>query len=144
MRWITGIVAVLLIGYVTMMWCAKRTWSVSSAYDALAQEESLGRVLDQKTAIRNAFASFVEEICSDLKHCRISLRDASTQILTYARSFHPIYLVNINRLEVGQTDQEKVGRNVLRHFETHVSRPALGIDRAFVIQLELQLRDMTG
>jgi hypothetical protein len=70
---------------------------------------------------------------------QLSLADAVDRILAASREHHPGYLEFIIRLENGATPEERIARNILRHFEDD---ERLKQDEALRQRLQTQLAEM--
>jgi hypothetical protein len=70
---------------------------------------------------------------------RLSLADAIDRILAASREHHPGHLRHIARLEGGASPEERIGRNILRHFEEN---ERLNQDEALHQRLQMQLAEL--
>lgn len=70
---------------------------------------------------------------------RLALRDAVARILAASREHDPAYLEFLTRLEEGATDEERVARNIIRHFEED---ERIQHDEALRRRLQTQLAEM--
>jgi hypothetical protein len=70
---------------------------------------------------------------------RLALRDAVARILAASREHDPTYLDSLARLEEGATDEERIARNIIRHFEED---ERLQQDESLRQRLQTQLAEM--
>jgi len=84
---------------------------------AARQQQQVERY-EIKRARRDAFASFVEDICDAIEVENLRLADASERVLTYSESFYPDYLRHLEMAEPATSPKERVARNLLCYFTT--------------------------
>jgi hypothetical protein len=115
-------------------------WNVPSLQEELRAGEGVDRQLtDQSQEVRQRIA-VKDAIVADLVAGRISLSEA-TERFAELNAAHPEYLDAIRAAFAGETDQEKMARNVIAFA---VLRTAPDERDLLTARLEAELHQMTG
>lgn len=109
------VLALALLGSSTI-WLTQPVAQEDPAERRAARQRQQAEQYEIDRARRDAFASFVDDICAAVEAGNLQLAEASDRILTYTESFYPAYLRNLDLAETGASPQEKIARNLLRYF----------------------------
>ena len=100
-------------------------------------------VKDQELSARRLALRRFIQIAGDTEDAvfggRLALSDAVARILAASREHDPAYLGFLARLEEGATDEERIARNIIRHFEED---ERLQHDETLRQRLQTQLAEM--
>ena len=139
-----GVFVLACFGLVTV-WFIQPTAPPGLGAFAVAQSEEQRAVqFELNRARRDAFVSFVNGVCADVEAGRINLELASEQILAYCQSYYPTYLEHLEPVEKGATCEEKIARNLVRHFHMTAHSASRPLTPAFSARLDRELQTIVN
>src|SRR5687767_3657786 len=111
----SSVLYLLALAAVGAIWFTRPSGDGTAWDSALASENFHSAEIELVNSQRTAFAAFQDDLVEDLLHARANLPQATHKMLSYVRSFYPIFLAHLEAMEEGLTDEERVARNLMRH-----------------------------
>lgn len=108
MKPLSGGVLLLACLGLSAIWLTQPVAHEDPAERRAARQRQQAEQYEIRRARRDAFASFVEDICAAVEVGDLRLAEASARVLTYTESFYPDYLRNLDLAETGTSTQEKI------------------------------------
>jgi hypothetical protein len=138
-----GCAFVLVVGAVLWQDCTGPHPAKEKLYANLARWLDQNVFEDQELVARrlgvHRFATLADEAEVALFAGQLSLADAVARILAASQEHHPDYLRHLIKLEEGATSEERIARNIIRHFEED---ERLNENDALRQRLQMQLAEL--
>jgi hypothetical protein len=106
------------------------------------QYKESGKTVEQWLADYQSFKKSFNGSQNALAAGEITLTTACDQVIAAAGRYHPEYLTELPRFEIGYTDRERVARNLVGHLQDRAEdSPALA---PRLRELEVELEDLVS
>lgn len=97
------------------------------------------RIVQQKVANYRCFKDVLEASLDGLRTRRISLAEAHTRVRSAAQRYRPEFLEMMISSDAGDTDDERLARNLIGHVRSEMAAKPGGARRVSELEAELEV-----